>query len=115
IRHLAAERAEAGEGESGSDQLRLESDADLVQVVTVHKSKGLEYPLVFVPFGAAARDSQRTKTLPITWHGSDGKVRLSLVEDRAAREREDEERLAEDVRKLYVALTRARHAVWLGV
>jgi exodeoxyribonuclease V beta subunit len=31
-------------------QLRLESDADLVKVVTVHKSKGLEYPLVFLPF-----------------------------------------------------------------
>ena len=34
-------------------QVRLESDADLVQVVTIHKSKGLEYPLVFLQIGRA--------------------------------------------------------------
>ena len=29
---------------------RLESDADAVQIVTVHRSKGLEFPVVYVPF-----------------------------------------------------------------
>lgn len=117
IRHLVTERTEAQENSGNNDayQLRLESDADLVQVVTVHKSKGLEYPLVFVPFGASARDSERQKALPIVWHDVGGEPRLSLVENADARAREDEERLAEDVRKLYVALTRARHATWLGV
>jgi len=31
-------------------QLRLESDDDAVQIVTIHKCKGLEYPIVFFPF-----------------------------------------------------------------
>jgi exodeoxyribonuclease V beta subunit len=47
--HLAEQRQEAGHRRR-QPQLRLESDADLLKVVTVHKSKGLEYPLVFVPF-----------------------------------------------------------------
>ena len=72
-------------------QLRLESDANLVQVVTLHKSKGLEYPLVFLPF-----------------------ISLYRAEDDAS-PRPDDERLSEDIRLLYVALTRARQALWLGV
>lgn len=35
---------------ASSQQLRLESDKHLVQIVTIHKSKGLEYPLVWLPF-----------------------------------------------------------------
>jgi exodeoxyribonuclease V beta subunit len=43
-------------GAAGDAQIvRLESDADLVKVVTVHKSKGLEYPLVCLPFGGSFR------------------------------------------------------------
>lgn len=70
-------------------QLRLESDADLVQVVTLHKAKGLQYPLVFLPFVANYREADS---------GQD-----------------DAPRLAEDIRLLYVALTRAEQALWLGI
>jgi len=70
-------------------QLRLESDADLVQVVTLHKAKGLQYPLVFLPF---------------------------VSNYRAADKPEDEpQRLAEDIRLLYVALTRAEQGLWVGI
>jgi exodeoxyribonuclease V beta subunit len=72
-------------------QLRLESDANLVQVVTLHKSKGLEYPLVFLPF-----------------------ISIYRAEDKDS-ERPDAERLSEDIRLLYVALSRAKQALWLGV
>ncbi|MDD0809440.1 exodeoxyribonuclease V subunit beta [Curvibacter sp. RS43] len=72
-------------------QTRLESDAVLVQVITMHKSKGLQYPLVFLPFVCGYR-----------------------AED-TANGRDDAQRLAEDVRLLYVALTRAEQALWLGV
>ena len=70
-------------------QLRLESDADLVQVITLHKAKGLQYPLVFLPFVANYRPADKAEDEP--------------------------PRLAEDIRLLYVALTRAEQAVWLGI
>jgi exodeoxyribonuclease V beta subunit len=54
-----AEQVE-GLGEGGDERvLRLESDAELVKVVTVHKSKGLEYPLVYLPFAVTARKTDR--------------------------------------------------------
>ncbi|CAZ89788.1 putative exodeoxyribonuclease V, beta subunit recB [Thiomonas arsenitoxydans] len=77
-------------GQSTEEQVvRLESEADLVRVVTIHKSKGLEYPLVFLPFATAFKEAK---------DGAD-----------------DRERLREDLRLLYVALTRARHALWVGI
>jgi exodeoxyribonuclease V beta subunit len=71
--------------------LRLESDADLVQVITIHKSKGLQYPLVFLPFVSGFRKEDE------------------------ARGGDDAARLAEDIRLLYVAMTRAERALWLGL
>lgn len=97
--------------------LRLESDAHLVKVVTVHKSKGLEYPLVFLPFGTSFRAtaSSYNKPIYVRYHDDQGQpvtVFHPQPEDIA---RADRERLGEDVRKLYVALTRARYATWVGV
>ncbi|GAB0149305.1 exodeoxyribonuclease V subunit beta [Marichromatium sp. PS1] len=106
------------QGESGEDaetqQLRLESDADLVQVITIHKSKGLEYPLVFVPFVATTRQV-RSDDLPLKTHDAEGRLRLHLHAAPTLVEQADGERLGEDLRKLYVALTRARDALWLGL
>ncbi|GED22318.1 RecBCD enzyme subunit RecB [Halomonas halmophila] len=113
LRHLR-EAIGRPQEQSEAHKLRLESDADLVQVVTIHKSKGLEYPLVFLPFIAAARQTKKDD-LPLRWHDDEGRLRLSLEADEAIRERADHERLSEDMRKLYVALTRARHATWLGL
>ncbi|WP_240788655.1 exodeoxyribonuclease V subunit beta [Ramlibacter henchirensis] len=95
-------------------QLRLESDADLLKVVTVHKSKGLEYPLVFLPFAVACRREEGNSP-PLRWHDEYGAVRLELAPDAQAVQRADLERLGEDLRKLYVAMTRARHATWIGL
>ncbi|CAN0569061.1 unnamed protein product, partial [Ectocarpus sp. 12 AP-2014] len=53
--------------------------------------------------------------LPLRWHASDGTLQLSLSADEATLATADRERLGEDLRKLYVALTRARHATWLGL
>ncbi|TFH85072.1 exodeoxyribonuclease V subunit beta [Billgrantia azerbaijanica] len=113
LRHLAESRARPQE-QSDAHRLRLESDADLVQVVTIHKSKGLEYPLVFLPFIAAFRPVKQGD-LPLRWHDDAGHLRLSLDADDTTLARADHERLGEDLRKLYVALTRARHATWLGL
>ena len=85
-------------------------------MVTVHKSKGLEYPLVFLPFFCAARPVE-TKDALLRRHDADGQLRL--VPGRVANDEivaaADAERLGEDLRKLYVALTRARHVTWVGL
>jgi exodeoxyribonuclease V beta subunit len=103
----------AADAEDEHRTLRLESDAGLVKVITVHKSKGLEYPLVFLPFGTAFR-AQSEKQAFVRYH--DQKGRLITLFDPAPEDvaRADQERLGEDIRKLYVALTRARFATWVG-
>ncbi len=111
VRHLAEHR----HGVAAADEqvLRLESDEDLIQVVTVHKSKGLEYPLVFLPFGCTFKDPDAGE--PLLRDGPDGVPELVLEAGPEDRQRLREERQAEELRLLYVALTRARHGCWLGV
>lgn len=119
IRYLKERiEGEGGEPNQESRKLRLESDEQLVKVVTIHKSKGLEYPLVFVPFTSNTRlqkIDEKTKS-PLRFHQEDGTPNIEF--DRNNLEniaRADEERLGEDMRKLYVALTRARYATWVGL
>ncbi|MES2298482.1 MAG: exodeoxyribonuclease V subunit beta [Pseudomonadota bacterium] len=114
IRWLAEQVA--GEGEGGEERvLRLESDAELVKVVTVHKSKGLEYALVYLPFAVTARKTDRRKRSFFDYvdQAGDRQIDLSLSDEALASV--DRARLEEDLRLLYVALTRARHTLWLGV
>lgn len=90
-------------------QLRLESDENLVQIVTIHKSKGLEYGIVYCPF--LWKESIRTRTW-FSWHdevsGSSCLQAQSLASDeQKARFLQAEE--AESLRLLYVALTRAKY------
>ncbi|UQY35081.1 exodeoxyribonuclease V subunit beta [Pseudomonas fulva] len=111
IRHLG--ESLAGRGQAAEEQvLRLESDDALVRVVTIHKSKGLEYPLVFLPFICSFRPLDDKK--PVQVHDGERR-RLLLKPDEESLEQAERERLGEDLRLLYVALTRARHACWLGV
>jgi exodeoxyribonuclease V beta subunit len=113
IRHLAEHLALSGQ--AGEEQiLRLESDEQLVKVVTIHKSKGLEYPLVFLPFICSAKPVDGSR-LPLHYHDAAGKAQVSLKPTAELIAQADDERLAEDLRLLYVALTRAQHACWLGV
>ncbi|WP_395826233.1 exodeoxyribonuclease V subunit beta [Collimonas sp.] len=101
----------------GGDEriLRLESDAELVQVITVHKSKGLEYPLVFLPFAVSAKPVTRRNRSFFAFTDDAGQPQIDFSLTDKARAAMDAARIEEDVRLLYVALTRARHALWLGV
>jgi exodeoxyribonuclease V beta subunit len=114
IRHLAAQIARPGGGEAAEEQVvRLESEAALVKVVTIHKSKGLEYPVVLLPFACGFREVKRDRAF--VWHDRDGCPHLDLRPDDGAWQQAERERLQEELRLLYVAFTRARHACWLGV
>ena len=115
-RHLAEQIADAtaGHADTAEEQIvRLESEAELVKVVTVHKSKGLEYPLVLLPFACAAREVKRGDGF--VWHDAEGRAHMDLEPDDAALAQAERERLQEDLRLLYVALTRPRYACWVGV
>nr|WP_295383152.1 exodeoxyribonuclease V subunit beta [Pseudoxanthomonas sp.] len=98
--------------------LRLESDARRVQIVTLHKSKGLEYPLVYLPFtgiGTRRPDSGRYRVL----HEDGQRVLLWRIDKddpawKAAGETARRNAEAEDARLLYVGLTRAEHALWIA-
>ena len=106
----------AGVGEGGDERiLRLESDAELVKVITVHKSKGLEYPLVYLPFAVSVRGVERHRHDFFEYVDPAGTRRLDLTLGDEALAAVLAARLEEDLRLLYVALTRARHFLWLGV
>jgi exodeoxyribonuclease V beta subunit len=103
--------ADADTDTSEARSRRLESDAEAVQVVTVHRSKGLEFPIVYVPFGW---DRYVPPTPdPLQLHDADG-IRVLDVGGTAGpgyaerRTRHQSEESGEDLRLFYVAVTRAQ-------
>ena len=113
IRWLANQLEAHGVGDD-EQIVRLESDADLVKLVTVHKSKGLEYPLVFLPFPYNYRPVPKDESF-VVLPGDAGTRKLVMEPTPAQIQAADIERQREDLRLLYVALTRARHALWVGL
>jgi exodeoxyribonuclease V beta subunit len=91
-------------------ELRLESDEDAVQILTVHGSKGLQYEVVFAPF---LWDAHRVKAPGIA-PGAHGR-QLAFELDEQQKGAIEVDRLAEDVRLCYVALTRARRRCYVHV
>lgn len=110
VRWLAQQIAQP-ERQSENQQLRLESARPRVKVVTVHKSKGLEYSLVWLPFIGNFRQQstnlyhdRQNFTAILDLHASDESQQLA-----------QQERLAEDLRLLYVALTRSIYHCSVGI
>ncbi|OOF87470.1 exodeoxyribonuclease V subunit beta [Rodentibacter ratti] len=96
-----------GEGRQEA-QIRLESERQLVKIVTIHKSKGLEYDLVWLPFLAVpSRDPNQSAHINLYYSKDDDKV-LWDMENRHL-DKLTEETFAEELRLLYVALTRAKY------
>ena len=93
-------------------QIRLESERQLVKIVTIYKSKGLEYDLVWLPFlGNEAKDptkSGKQKKLFNLYYDSDEEKTLWDMQDQHLDEL-TQEVFAEELRLLYVALTRAKY------
>jgi exodeoxyribonuclease V beta subunit len=88
-------------------QLRLESDAQRVKIVTVHTSKGLEYPIVFCPFLWDGRLSQRKAEAILFHEGCQAVLDLGSPAQEDNRSKAVREEMSEKLRLLYVALTRA--------
>ncbi len=111
-----AEQRDARTPRLEEHQLRLESDEKAVKLVTVHKSKGLEYAIVFCPF---TWDGSKIKSSAdhLIFHdeASDRTLTLDLGSENSDSNRIQAARelLAENLRLLYVALTRARHCCYL--
>jgi len=105
VRYLG-EQIQSQHHDSDAQQARLETDALCVKVITYHKSKGLQYPLVFVPFAGAFAVEKKAKT-------------NFSQEDKSDEGDDDSDAEAtsveEDMRLLYVALTRAQRGLWMGV
>ena len=130
---LARAMAEADVSDD-SQLLRLESDARRVQIVTLHKSKGLEYPLVFLPFAGIGRNAASPGARVVVHEATHDDAHDAEAEDdapaaervlhwklqedtsgwEAAKRKWIEAQRAEDTRLLYVGLTRAEHALWLA-
>lgn len=100
--------------EDEQNLLRLESDAERVKIVTIHTSKGLEYPIVFCPFLWDGKLWHKNET-EACYHDENLSPMLDLggpdmAEHKALAERE---KFAEKLRLLYVALTRAKYRCYL--
>jgi exodeoxyribonuclease V beta subunit len=94
-------------------QIRLESDDVAVKLVTIHKSKGLEYPVVYCPYLWDGRLLGKDADEALSFHDPDDDHRRKLDLGGAHREKHrahaESEAAAENLRLLYVALTRAKH------
>ncbi|HQY55144.1 MAG TPA: exodeoxyribonuclease V subunit beta [Dokdonella sp.] len=118
---LGQRRMEADEkrGEGNAEPLRPADDPGAVQVLTVHRSKGLQYDVVFAPFAMATfwkkLENQEVADEAVAWHADDElRIDIGGPEWKAHALAQRDEQFAESLRLAYVAITRARHRVWLA-
>lgn len=101
--------ANAGDA-SDDEEMRLESDADAATIMTVYKAKGLQFPVVWVPYGHVNFGASDTRPM---YHGDppeeDATVSFDPGEWGANAVRAGVEAQAQERRILYVSLTRAAH------
>jgi len=100
---------------SDEQQLRLESDENAVKIITMHSSKGLEYPIVFCPFLWNRGNRLKREKDKIKCYENENLI-VDLGSDRFEHHRQlalDEE-LAEDLRVFYVAVTRAKYRCYIN-
>ena len=115
LKWFSQEQLDAERFSSEAQQLRLESDENLVKIVTMHAAKGLEYDIIMIPMPVfSARHSKG----PLLFHEEQQGsfvAAVELGEDADHKRLAAREEKAEEMRLIYVALTRARYRCYLGV
>lgn len=82
-----------------------------IKIVSIHKSKGLQYPIVWIPFSVDFKESK----LYLYHDKKNSKKIFDNNKNPTTLNKSDEERLAEDLRFLYVSLTRAMYHCSIGI
>ena len=115
-----AELEDTMNNEAEAQKRRIDTDRDVVQITTMHSSKGLEYPIVLMPFPKGRKPSS------VSVYESNGTRLVDTAPsidwtidglDQAERKRRDAiEAEGDELRLLYVAVTRAQHqlVIWWG-
>ncbi len=108
------EQRHATDARADDRQLRLESDADAVTVVTIHRAKGLQYGVVWCPFLWEGRRLRGAAASVLRFRDPDSRelvldVTVDVADKPLAKARKEREDWEEGLRLLYVALTRAEH------
>ncbi|MFQ3228945.1 MAG: exodeoxyribonuclease V beta subunit, partial [Reinekea sp.] len=108
-------QAREQESSSYAQQLRLESDDDLIKIVTMHGAKGLEYPIVFIPFSAYHAKPKKAPALYRYHDRSTFEAKLTVTPTDEQIYFTAEEDKAERIRLFYVAATRAINRLYVCV
>ena len=112
VRWFSQEITRAGDRSQVEErQLQIESDAEAVKIVTMHSSKGLQYPLVFCPFLWASRSPSGIQKLSVK--GQPPRLIDTKLADPAAKADLVRANLEDRLRLAYVAITRAQVKVWI--
>ncbi len=113
--HFLKRSIHQSENSLEEQKLRLESDENAAKIITMHSSKGLEYPIVFCPFlWQRNLNTKKEKTLVKCYTGE------GIIADLGSDQFEEhlgislKEELAEDLRIFYVAVTRAKYRCYIN-
>lgn len=97
-------------------ELRLESDDNLIKIITIHGSKGLEYSVVFIPFASYISSKKLNLNNANKYYDDNLKQTVYKIgKDDTTKKLVEQETIQELMRLFYVAVTRAEHRCYIGV
>ena len=115
------ERIKLGSGDLGAAKLIGENE-DVVRIMSIHKSKGLEFPIVFLSCTGSGFNMMDLNSdillhqkigIGVKYIDYDRQIKYDTISKLALREKLLEENLSEEMRILYVALTRAKEKIYV--
>ena len=115
------EKIKTGSGDLGAAKLIGENE-DVVRIMSIHKSKGLEFPVVFLSCTGSGFNMMDLNSdillhqkigIGVKYIDYDRQIKYDTISKLALREKLLEENLSEEMRILYVALTRAKEKIFV--